>query len=227
MPAEAQLGRARYPVHFFGQMTSEIHNDDSRTATCWHEAGHSVVCRLLGAPIKRVYGWPPRVIGGQYVAGIVLREALDFRGKGLKENLEFEMMIALSGPIAERVPCPRTYTNNVFNGVHEGDNEVFWSAAYYYCAMFGQKPAKRETNPEMKTALEEIGRKKIVEDTTAVWRASPSLIPPAVLELRAEITRKTERLLYENWLAIERVASALLARGELSQDQVDEAIAKN
>lgn len=69
------------------------------TATAWHEAGHAVMAVSLGRPIEKVTIAPAQIqTGGSRLGACKIQKG---RSKASRDQLEDEVLILLSGMVAE------------------------------------------------------------------------------------------------------------------------------
>ena len=187
-----------------------------------HEAGHAVTARLLGMPVFKA------VVRSDN-SGVVYRteppadlpdESEDFPSFAPSAWCRDRMICGLGGAAAQLIDNPAQFFRSVPAGAFAGDADNFFEAAYMHLILDdapaavwreAAKDSGRGIGNDAKTAREQ-------------WLKSPATIPLEVRQLYNEVFSEAEKLLRDNWPAVERVAEALLESGELNQAQIDELI---
>jgi ATP-dependent Zn protease len=164
-----------------------------------HEAGHAVVARVLGVGISYASLFP---IDPQSKANVVTASASwlvdesDVQGK--IAALEKDAKVAFAGAHAQHTYYP--LTESEFRRAINGDWAVDWKNASAYV--------------RMTVMLKNMG--KIDQDLTFGNNYARD-----ATELAERLLEEAATVVLENWQAIERVATALLSKPFLTQDDID------
>jgi hypothetical protein len=173
--------------------------------TAIHEAGHAVIARVLGIEVEEVVIAlaPPSGEGRmrltEYGLGGVQMRAP--RKYDRVMSWYFTAHALLAGRIAQARACPGSLDPEVAGGVLDSDlaHVAELTRKYALLTGFGIEPV-----PEVLSAPQE----------RELWRC------------RKRFRRETRILVDKHWLAIERVAEALLSGGVLDGDEVDALIGR-
>jgi len=164
---------------------------EAKKVVAYHEAGHAVAARLLGVTITET---KVRLKRDEPSIHVQTRSAGDAaRGTpAFRKGLEADIQVALAGGIAQQCYSPQSYHEDQM----EDDGQNAAAAATRHCLESG--------NGELGTVFRFEGK-----------------IPPEAADLVHRLHEPTVSLIRENWDKVERVATAFLKRGELTQAEID------
>jgi ATP-dependent Zn protease len=117
---------------------------------------------------------------------------------GFRKGLEADIQVALAGHIAQKIHRPQSYRE--YQAVDDMQNAG--QAAIRHCL----EPGNGEDGKSFRFEGE---------------------LPPEAADLVSRLHKPTVKLITENWSKVERVAAALLAHGELTQAEIDTAMAES
>lgn len=187
----------------------ELSHSEMSLVVAVHEAGHAVACVRRGVPIKGV------TLGGsqdapQGVGPGTLTEPIGVEGcrgmdAGVMERYRFQAIVCLAGRIAEETAFRSGLTK----------------AVGYRSALKDERDAKLFVRS---LAMAEL-RALEFEGADPRGNATLDQLPAISVRLLAECRGEAERLVIENWSAIEAVARKLANSGALTGDEVASLVA--
>jgi cell division protease FtsH len=199
------LEEARDKIKFGRAKKSRVREKDENKLVAYHEAGHAVLQALLpdGDPLHKVTIIPRGAAGG---ATFSLPEK-DRMGYGLKW-LSANLRIACGGRIAEQRAM-----GDVSSGA-SGDISQVTRIARTMIEEWGMSPKLGFVRYAGNDTREYYMSENEFSDDTA------TLIDQETRRIVDEAYRDAEKVLFENWDKVERVAQALLRYETLSADEV-------
>jgi len=199
------LEEARDKIKFGRAKKSRVREKDENKLVAFHEAGHAVLQAVLpdADPLHKVTIIPRGATGG---ATFSLPEK-DRMGYGLKW-LNASLRVACGGRIAEQRAM-----NDVSSGA-SGDIAQVTRIARTMIEEWGMSAKLGFVRYAGSDTREFFMSEKEFSDDTA------TLIDQETRRIVDEAYRDAERLLFENWDKVERVAQALLRYETLSADEV-------
>jgi hypothetical protein len=176
-------------------MTEQSSNDE-RLRTAIHEAAHAVIGERLGVRVDGIISEPAK--HGHY-AGVSAMGHTQFEPHPIVTGTE--MIISLAGCLAETRMFGH-YTEIASRGDMDTMRMIMWRAVWAY---------RRLPEPTSAAVLDAVAKGQV-----------PREVEGAVQKLSAMKNQETINMLADpqTWAQIQAVAEALLAKGNLSGDEV-------
>lgn len=164
-----------------------MNDDETSTRTAYHEAGHAIVALLVGAEVLLMTIEPDRDDGPERHGEVKIGwDARDFSPRELRE---WQLQVALAGPVAEMV-----YRGEPLHPLHVPEWQLDWNTAWDLAATFHEAFDKRMRFLE--TQIRRLHQQLQQDDA---WQALASLADA----LLAHETLETEEIVdaVAPWLA--------------------------
>jgi len=189
----------------YGRKIEDHNLDDVLEETACHEAGHAVVSKILN-PLQRIE--QVTVMPRNNALGFVSFSENDTYFNQTKEYFENQICVSLAG----RASQMRKFAKAGIDSGASSDLKNANRLAYIAISRYGMDDKTFNLNVTIFDKEKEIFNNEIIFERMQVWLK--------------ELTIKTEKIVDENWSAIETLASLLVEDEQADEKQLDEILKK-
>ena len=179
----------------YGEKISSKSIQDELSATAYHEAGHAVISHLLRPEIKIEQ---ITVMPRGKALGFVSYNQDEMQTSKSFEYIKNEVLICLAGRTAEKkISGEKGINSGASNDLERATNLLFWATKNLGMGKFG---SLNLANQSKTGYIAELAEKE-------------------VLELMAELSKKCEALIEENWDKIDKIAKTLIEKEMIDESE--------
>ncbi len=203
---------AKDKVLMGAERRSMVISDEEKRTTAWHEAGHTVVARLLAEhadPVHKV-----TIIPRGPALGVTQQLPKADRLSMSKDFAEARLAVALGGRVAEEIVFGH-YTTGAANDIKQASD-----VARRMVTQFGMSDKLGPVNYAANDDQVFLGR-DFTTSTRTYSEKTAQLIDDEVRDLVETAQDRARALVLDKRDALDRVAEALLERETLDADEID------